>query len=67
MSLWVETTAPVELRPNFTEDDLQTVIRAVYKQVLGNAHLLEGDRLDEAESMKDTKLMLPITVAKAVN
>ena len=47
MSLWVETTAPVELRPNFTEDDLQTVIRAVYKQVLGNAHLLEGDRLDD--------------------
>ncbi len=51
MSLWVEATAAVELRPNFTEDDLQTVIRAVYKQVLGNAHLLEGDRLDEAESM----------------
>ena len=51
MSLWVETSAPVELRSNFTEDDLQTVIRAVYKQVLGNAYLLEGDRLDDAESM----------------
>ncbi|MGK7892448.1 MAG: phycobilisome rod-core linker polypeptide [Xenococcus sp. (in: cyanobacteria)] len=51
MSLWVEATAAVELRPNFTEDDLQTVIRAVYKQVLGNAYLLEEDRLDEAESM----------------
>ncbi len=57
MSLWVETTAPLELRPSareegprYDEDDLQTVIRAVYKQVLGNAHLLEGDRLDDAES-----------------
>ena len=58
MSLWVETTAPVELRPSsseegagYNESDLQNVIRAVYKQVLGNAHLLEGDRLDDAESM----------------
>jgi len=58
MSLWVETTAPVELRLNsseeggsYNESDLQNVIRAVYKQVLGNAHLLEGDRLDDAESM----------------
>lgn len=51
MSLWVPTTDAVELRPNFTEDDLQTVIRAVYKQVLGNAHLLESDRLISAESL----------------
>jgi phycoerythrin-associated linker protein len=50
MSLWVQTTDAVELRPNFTEDDLQTVIRAVYKQVLGNAHLLESSRLSSAES-----------------
>lgn len=51
MSLWVQATDAVELRPNFTEDDLQTVIRAVYKQVLGNAHLLESDRLISAESL----------------
>ncbi|MDJ0574982.1 MAG: phycobilisome rod-core linker polypeptide [Xenococcaceae cyanobacterium MO_234.B1] len=51
MSLWVKDTNLVELRPNFTEDDLQQVIRAVYKQVLGNAHLLEGDRLTSAESL----------------
>ncbi|VEP18785.1 Phycobilisome 32.1 kDa linker polypeptide, phycocyanin-associated, rod [Hyella patelloides LEGE 07179] len=51
MSLWVQTTDAVELRPNFTEDDLQTVIRAVYKQVLGNAYLLESDRLVNAESL----------------
>jgi phycoerythrin-associated linker protein len=51
MSLWVQATEAVELRPNFTEDDLQTVIRAVYKQVLGNVHLLESFRLISAESL----------------
>ncbi len=50
MSLWVENTDHVELRPNASEDDLQVVIRAVYRQVLGNAHLLESDRLTSAES-----------------
>ncbi|MCH2248080.1 MAG: phycobilisome rod-core linker polypeptide [Crocosphaera sp.] len=44
-------TDPVELRPNGTEDDLQIVIRSVYRQLLGNAHLLESQRLDSAESM----------------
>ena len=42
---------PLELRPNFTEEDLQEIIRAVYKQVLGNQHLMEGDRLSSAESL----------------
>ncbi|NEO11769.1 MULTISPECIES: phycobilisome rod-core linker polypeptide [Moorena] len=51
MSLWVMDADPVELRPGATEDDVQTVIRAVYKQVLGNPHLLESDRLTSAESM----------------
>ena len=51
MSLWIQDSSAVELRPNFTEDDLQQVIRAVYKQVLGNAHVLEGDRLTRAESL----------------
>lgn len=51
MALWVESTAPVELRPEFTEDDLQGVIRAAYRQTLGNQHVLESDRLDSAESM----------------
>ena len=40
----------IELRPNSTEDDLQTVIRAVYRQVLGNPHVLESDRQISAES-----------------
>jgi phycoerythrin-associated linker protein len=43
--------SPIELRPSHTEDDLQVVIRAVYKQVLGNAHLLESERLSSAESL----------------
>jgi phycoerythrin-associated linker protein len=47
--LWIETES-VELRPNATEDDLQTIIRAVYRQVLGNAHILESQRLTSAES-----------------
>lgn len=41
---------PVELRSGATEDELQVVIRAAYKQVLGNAHVLSGQRLDSAES-----------------
>ena len=49
MALWVETES-TELRPNATEDDLQSVIRAVYRHVLGNAHVLESQRLISAES-----------------
>lgn len=51
MALWLENFAPTELRPNATEDDLQVVIRAVYKQVLGNQHVMESQRLISAESM----------------
>jgi phycoerythrin-associated linker protein len=49
MALWIETES-AELRPNATEDDLQGIIRAVYRQVLGNAHVLESQRLTSAES-----------------
>ena len=42
--------AALELRPFATEEDLQEVIRAVYKQVLGNQHILDSDRLSNAES-----------------
>ncbi|NEO58479.1 MAG: photosystem I reaction center subunit XII [Okeania sp. SIO3B5] len=42
--------APLELRPNATEEDVQMVIRAVYKQVLGNQYIMESDRLSSAES-----------------
>ena len=49
MALWIEAES-VELRPNPTEDDLQLVIRAVYRQVLGNAHVMDNQRLISAES-----------------
>ena len=51
MALWIADSDPIELRPEATEDDLQGVIRAVYKQVLGNAHVMESERLILAESL----------------
>ncbi|NER78738.1 MAG: photosystem I reaction center subunit XII, partial [Leptolyngbya sp. SIO1D8] len=51
MALWLEDADVAELRPNFTEDELQLVIQAVYRQVLGNAHLMEFQRLIIAESL----------------
>jgi phycoerythrin-associated linker protein len=49
MALWIESEL-TELRPNATEENLQAVIRAVYRQVLGNAHVLESQRLISTES-----------------
>ncbi|MEM9088452.1 MAG: phycobilisome linker polypeptide [Cyanobacteria bacterium P01_F01_bin.53] len=50
-------TAPLELRPNASQRDIESVILAVYKQVLGNPHLLESDRLVIAESLlRDFKI-----------
>ena len=43
--------SPVELRSNFTEEDLQQIIKAVYKQVLGNQYVFEGEDLASAESL----------------
>lgn len=44
-------SAPCELRPNWTEADVEAAIRAVYRQVLGNEHLMASERLDSAESL----------------
>lgn len=49
MALWIEAES-TELRPHATEDDLQAVIRAVYRQVLGNVHVMDNQRLTSAES-----------------
>jgi phycoerythrin-associated linker protein len=51
MSLWIAEVEPVELRAHATEEDLQTVVRSVYRQVLGNRHIMESQRLTSAESM----------------
>jgi phycoerythrin-associated linker protein len=50
MALWIEAET-VELRSNATEEDLQAVIRSVYRQVLGNTHVMESQRLTSAESL----------------
>ncbi|MGD1918892.1 MAG: phycobilisome rod-core linker polypeptide [Pleurocapsa sp.] len=42
--------APVEIRNNSNADDKAIAIRAVYKQVLGNPHVMESERLVSAES-----------------
>jgi phycoerythrin-associated linker protein len=42
--------AQVELRPGASAGDVATVIRAVYRHVLGNAHIMESERLTVAES-----------------
>ena len=55
MSVYVDldglTMAALELRPDSNESDLETFIRAVYKQVLGNQHLMACDRNETAESL----------------
>ncbi|MEH2119524.1 MAG: phycobilisome linker polypeptide [Nostoc sp.] len=43
--------SPVELRPNATKEDIERVIAAVYRQVLGNNYILAADRLTSAESI----------------
>lgn len=42
--------APFEVRSNSSADDKAIAIRAVYKQVLGNPHVMESERLVSAES-----------------
>ena len=44
------TMTKMELWPNRSVDDVQAVIRAVYKHVLGNPHVMESERLSAAES-----------------
>ena len=42
--------SPSKLQPLLTEDETQSIIRAVYRQVLGNIHLMDNQRLESAES-----------------
>jgi phycocyanin-associated rod linker protein len=41
----------VELRPNASKAEVELVIHAVYRQVLGNDYILASDRLVSAESL----------------
>lgn len=43
--------SPVELRRNYSREDVEAVIQAVYRQVLGNDYLMKSQRLISAESL----------------
>ncbi|WP_193196587.1 phycobilisome linker polypeptide [Nostoc sp. MG11] len=43
--------APAELRLNATKEEIETVISAVYRQLLGNDYLMKSERLTSAESL----------------
>jgi phycocyanin-associated rod linker protein len=42
---------PVELRPNWSPEDAKVAIRAVYRQVFGNDHIMSSERIASAESL----------------
>ncbi|MCJ8281373.1 MAG: phycobilisome linker polypeptide [Rivularia sp. ALOHA_DT_140] len=42
---------PVELRPNWSPEEAQIAIQAVYRQVLGNDYIMTSQRLTGAESL----------------
>lgn len=44
-------TRPLELRANWTSEEGKIVIRAIYRQVLGNDYLMESERLTGLESL----------------
>jgi len=46
-----DASSRVELRPDWTENELQTAFRAVYRQVLGNDYIMKSERLTSAESL----------------
>ncbi|MEM7101450.1 MAG: phycobilisome rod-core linker polypeptide [Pseudomonadota bacterium] len=45
-----DETDPVQLWPSDSLETVEIVIRAVYKQVLGNAHVMESERAAVAEA-----------------
>jgi phycocyanin-associated rod linker protein len=46
-----DASSTIELRPDWTETELQTVFRAIYRQVLGNDYIMKSERLTSAESL----------------
>lgn len=45
-----DETPPIEWVPGLSPDDREDIINAVYRQVLGNAYVMESERLEVAES-----------------
>jgi phycoerythrin-associated linker protein len=57
MASLVIDSPKVELWATSSTDEVEAVIRAVYKQVLGNAHLMDSERLITGESqLRDRKI-----------
>lgn len=46
-----DETKPIELKSSWTQRDIETVIAAAYRQVFGNEHLMDNERLVEPESL----------------
>ena len=49
-----EETPPVEWFPGGSQEDADIIIKAVYRQVLGNAYVMESERLEVPESQFKT-------------
>jgi phycocyanin-associated rod linker protein len=50
-------SSPVELRSRATKEEVEIVISAVYRQILGNDYLMKSERLVSAESLlRDGKI-----------
>jgi len=45
-----DETPPVEWIPGRSQEEIETIIKAVYRQVLGNAYVMESERLTVPES-----------------
>ncbi|MGB3615270.1 MAG: phycobilisome linker polypeptide [Elainellaceae cyanobacterium] len=45
-----DETPPVEWVPGSSQEEAETIIRTVYRQVLGNAYVMESERLEVPES-----------------
>lgn len=45
-----EETPPLELIPGRSEEEIESLIRAIYRQVLGNAYVMESERATIPES-----------------
>lgn len=45
-----DETSPVTWHPNLSSEEKETIIKAVYRQVFGNAYVMESERLTVEES-----------------
>jgi phycoerythrin-associated linker protein len=62
----MSSLAILELWPTSGLEEVQTVIRAVYRQVLGNPHVMESERLITAESQLCDRSMTVRDFVRAV-